>query len=314
MTTTRPTHTLHPQLADRIRKFANNLAVGDFEPLDEPYGPHEAWELAIDDQEIPGPDAPIPVRVYRPTRPAPSPLPCLVWLHGGAWVSGDLDMPEAHETARGVAGRADAVVVSVDYRLCGEDVHFPSPHDDTVAAYRWVHDNATALGIDPTRIALGGASAGGNLAAGAALRLRDEGTAPWQVLLIYPVVHAPLPEPSDELTAALAQLPTPFQLLTKRLDQLFGPYLGDEPIETASPFAFPGQAKNLNGFPPTYIDNDEFDPLRSSGEHFAHQLRSAGVDVEQALSAGVLHGHLNLVGLDTAHTTLDRMAARLRER
>ncbi|MEU1472413.1 alpha/beta hydrolase fold domain-containing protein [Streptomyces sp. NPDC005761] len=314
MTTTRPRHTLHPQLADRIDTFADNLAAGDFQPLDEPYGPSEAWDLAIDDQEIPGPDAQIPVRVYRPISHAQTPRPCLVWLHGGAWVGGDLDMPEAHETARGIAGRADAVVVSVDYRLCGKDVHFPSPHDDTVAAYRWIRDNAMDLGIDPARIALGGASAGGSLAAGAALRLRDEDTALWQTMLIYPVLHAPLPEPSDELTAALAQLPAPFQMLSKLLDQLFGPYLGDQPIETASSYAFPGLAKDLNGFPPTYIDTDEFDPLRSSGETFAHQLHAAGVDVEQALSAGVLHGHLNLVGLDAAHATLDRMAARLRER
>ncbi|MFI7131349.1 glycoside hydrolase family 3 C-terminal domain-containing protein [Nonomuraea sp. NPDC050153] len=318
MTTTHPRHTFHPQLADRLRKFAekpvDSLTARDFEPLAEPYGPREEWELAIDDREIPSPEAPIPVRVYRPASPTSSPRPCLVWLHGGAWVGGDLDMPEAHETARGVAGRADAVVVSVDYRLCGADVHFPAPHDDVVAAYRWVRANAADLGVDPARIAVGGASAGGNLAAGAALRLRDEGETPWQALLLYPLVHAPLPEPSDELAAALAELPAAFNLLTKHADQVFRAYLGDEPIETASPYAFPGLAKDLSGFPPTYVDNDEFDHLRSSGELFTEQLRAAGVDVEQALSAGVLHGHLNLVGLDTAHATLDRMAARLRKR
>lgn len=95
---------------------------------------------------------------------------------------------------------------------------------------------------------------------------------------------------------------------------MFDPYLGDVPIEAAPPYAFPGLAKDLSGFPPTYIDNDEFDHLRSSGELFTDQLRSAGVDVEQALSTGALHGHLNLVGLDTAHATLDRMADRLRKR
>ncbi|MFJ9005477.1 alpha/beta hydrolase [Streptomyces canus] len=103
-------------------------------------------------------------------------------------------------------------------------------------------------------------------------------------------------------------------MLAEYLDQVVGPYLGDVPIEAAPPYAFPGLAKDLSGFPPTYIDNDEFDHLRSSGELFTDQLRSAGVDVEQTLSTGVLHGHLNLVGLDTAHTTLDRMAARLRKR
>ncbi|MEU1167338.1 alpha/beta hydrolase fold domain-containing protein [Streptomyces sp. NPDC005921] len=222
--------------------------------------------------------------------------------------SGPCDRPGR----RGVAGRADAVVVSVDYRLCGADVHFPAPHDDVVAAYRWVRDNAADLGVDPARIAVGGASAGGNLAAGAALRLRDEGETPWQALLLYPLVHAPLPAPSDELAAALVQLPPVFALFTGHLDKVFEAYLGDEPVETASPYAFPALAKDLSGFPPTYIDNDEFDPLRSSGERFTEQLRAAGVDVEQVLSAGVVHGHLNLVGLDTARVTFDRMAARLR--
>ncbi|WP_327313537.1 alpha/beta hydrolase fold domain-containing protein [Streptomyces sp. NBC_01235] len=318
MMKTHPQHTFHPQLAERIRKVpgkpAEDLTARDFDPLTEPYGPYEDWELAINEREVRGPKTPIPVRVYRPAEPASSPRPCLVWMHGGAWVGGDLDMPEAHETARGVAGRADAVVVSVDYRLCGAEVHFPAPHDDVVAAYRWVRDHVAELGIDPARIAVGGASAGGTLAAGAALRLRDEGETPWQALLIYPLVHAPLPEPSDELGAALAELPAPFALLTEHLDQVFGPYLGDVPIEAAPPYAFPGLAGDLSGFPPTYIDNDEFDHLRSSGELFTDQLRSAGVDVKQAISAGVLHGHLNLVGLDTAHATLDRMADRLRKR
>ncbi|MFJ9085496.1 alpha/beta hydrolase [Streptomyces sp. NPDC102384] len=316
MTTTQPPHKLHPQLAQRMGELSakpvEGLTARDFEPLVEPYGPYEGWELAIDGREIPGPRTPIPVRVYRPAGPNVSPRSCLVWLHGGAWVGGDLDMPEAHETARGIAGRADAVVVSVDYRLCSKDVHFPAPHDDVVAAFRWVREHAAELGVDPARIAIGGASAGGNLAAGATLHLRDEGETPWQALLIYPALHAPLPDPSDELAAALAELPAAIGLLTGNLDQVFGTYLGDLPIETAPPYAFPGLAKDLSGFPPTYIDNDEFDPLRSSGERFTDQLRAAGVDVEQALSAGVVHGHLNLVGLDAVHATLDRMSARMR--
>ncbi|MFH8491062.1 alpha/beta hydrolase [Streptomyces longisporoflavus] len=318
MTTTQPTHTFHPQLTERHEAFkkkpGDSITAADFEPFAAPYGPYEEWELTIEDRKIPGPsEAQIPVRVYTPDWQSASPRPCLVWMHGGGWVAGDLDMPEGHETARGVAGRADAVVVSVDYRLCGEGVRFPAPHEDVLAAYRWVRDNATSLGVDPTRIALGGASAGANLAAGASLYLRDAGETPWQALLIYPLVHAPLPEPSEELTAALAKLPFPFDKLTGGLDQVFSGYLGDVPLTEASPYAFPGLAEDLSGFPPTYIDNDEFDPLRASGELFTDQLRAAGVDVEQALSPGVVHGHLNLVGLDTAHATLDRMAARLRQ-
>lgn len=317
--TTAPRHEFHPEIAARLRTFAEKepggLGPADFEALGAPAGPPEDWDLEIEDREIPGPDTPVPVRVYRP-RPDGDDArrPCLVWLHGGAWIAGDLDMPEAHETARGVAGRAGAVVVSVDYRLCGADVHFPAPLDDVVAAYRWVRDNAGSLGVDPGRVALGGASAGGNLAAGASLWLRDAGETPWQALLLYPLVHAPLPAPSDELAAALAKLPDGLNgVLASHLDQVFAIYLDGAPVETASPYALPGLAEDLTGFPPTYIDNDEFDSLRSSGERFADQLRAAGVEVEQVTSAGVLHGHLNIVGLDAAHAGCDRIAARLRQ-
>ncbi|MER6327311.1 alpha/beta hydrolase [Streptomyces coelicoflavus] len=313
--TTPPRHKLHQELAPRVEEFrrkeTTGLALADHQALGKPLGPPETWDLEIDDRDIPGPDTVIPLRVYRPAGQPSAPRPCLVWLHGGAWVGGDLDMPEAHETARGVAGRADAVVVSVDYRLCSETVHFPAPQNDVVAAYRWVRDHAVDLGVDPDRVALGGASAGGNLAAGATLRLRDEGEAPWQALLLYPLVHVPIPAPSDDLAAALTQVPAPLLLTGEQLGMVLPLMLDGTPVEEASPYVFPGHCDDLSGFPPTYVDNDEFDPLRSSGERFAEQLRAAGVEVEQTLSAGVMHGHLNIVGLDAAHATLDRMAARL---
>ena len=100
--------------------------------------------------------------------------PALVWVHGGAFLGGDLDMLEADGVAREICARAGAVVVSVDYRLCHGGVTYPVPHDDVVAAVRWVRDYAGRLGVDADRISVGGASAGGNLAAGATLRLRDD--------------------------------------------------------------------------------------------------------------------------------------------
>lgn len=309
-------HQMHPELAARLErihaKSADIHAEERYAELGLPLGPAEAWDLVISDRYIPGPGPDIPVRIYHPTGTTSAPRPALLWLHGGAWVGGDLDMPEAHETARGVAGRADAVVVSVDYRLCSEQVHFPAPHDDVVAAFRWVRETAEDLGVAPERVAIGGASAGANLAAGAALRMRDDGDAPWQVLLLYPLVHCPIPEPYEELSIALEQLPEQLRLDNNLLNQVVTLMLDGVPIETASPYLFPGHTERLAGFPPTYIDNDEFDPLRSSGELFADQLRTAGVEVEQVLSPGVPHGHLNLVGLDAAHASLDRMAARLK--
>ncbi|WP_051399846.1 alpha/beta hydrolase [Haloechinothrix halophila] len=144
----------------------------------------------------PGPHGPVPVRVYEPPDTVAD-RPCLVWMHGGAFISGGLDMPEADWVSRAVATRARAVVVSVDYRLAVNGARYPVPHDDVVAAIRWVRDEAASLKVDPARITIGGASAGGNLAAGAALRLRDtDDWLPAQLLLAYTTVHAIVPPPS----------------------------------------------------------------------------------------------------------------------
>jgi acetyl esterase len=292
----------------------------------EPYGPAEEWELDIRDRDIDGPHGAIGVRVYTPSAPGRD-RACLVWLHGGGFVAGDLDMPEAHEVARGVAGRADAVVVSVDYRLCpplpdssgapveaadaGPAVRFPVAHDEAVRAYRWTREHADELGVDPERVSLGGASAGANLAAGAALHLVDEHEPPWQVLLAYPVVHPVLPEPSPELVDAVAGTPEVLRFPPELCVEMNENYLGG-PLRDMSPYAFAGLSDDLAGFPPTLIDNDEFDDLRSSGERFAQQLVDAAVPVELVTTAGVPHGHLNNVGFGPTQRSLDRMAARLR--
>src|SRR4051812_18098903 len=154
-----------------------------------------------------GPHGRIPVRIYTPPGGGAD-RPCLVWLHGGTFRMGDLDMPEADWTAREICARAGAVVVSVDYRLCVGGVTYPVPHDDVVAAVRWVRDNALSLGIDGDRISLGVASAGGNLATGAALRLRDDhGWVPAALLLAYTTFHAVVPPPSAVLAPLLSEIP-----------------------------------------------------------------------------------------------------------
>lgn len=295
-----------------------------------PYGSAEDWDLAVENREIEVQDGTIRVRVYSPQEYSGG-RPCLVWCHGGGWAFGDLDMPEAHEVSRGIAGRANTVVVSVDYRLCPvpqeseatapgmqatagaepSEIHFPIPHDDVMAAYRWTRDHADELGVDKNRIAIGGASAGANLAAGAALHLRDDREAPWQVLLCYPVIHPELPRPSAELAEAIALAPPLFLFPPEVLTPMVVNYLG-EWTEDIPPYAFPGTSKDLTGYPPTFIDNAEFDDLRSSGQAFADQLRAADVEVEQRTSYGVTHGHLNSIGHKSAKTSLDRMAKRLR--
>jgi acetyl esterase/lipase len=248
------------------------------------------------------------VRVYVPGTTAPG-VPLLVWCHGGAWALGGLDMPEADATAREVCARAGSVVVSVDYRLTVGGVHFPVPHDDVVAAYRWAVDHAGSLRADPARITLGGASAGANLAAGAALRLRDEGDPlPVALLLAYPCVHADLPPASAELQAKLDRLSPAAAFRADVLGPVVENYLG-APTADAPAYAMPGVADDLAGLPPTLVINCEYDGLRASGERFAEQLTLAGVRVAVQTAPDVAHGHLERPGLPQAAESHAAMAA-----
>ena len=243
------------------------------------------------DDVLPGPHGPVPVRVYLPAGEVEG-RPALVWLHGGAFLGGDLDMPEADWTARHMADRAGAVVVTVDYRLCTGGVHYPVPHDDVVAAVRWARENAAGLGMDRTRISLGGASAGGNLAIGAALKLRDEdGEPPAALLPIYPVAHSVLPPASAALAARMAEVPPVLRFLPEDTDSFNTNYLGG-PLSAADGYAF-GALAVLEGLCPTLVLNAEYDDLRASGEDFTARLALAGVDVRQVLVPGMLHGFLN---------------------
>lgn len=358
MTTTDSPATTHDDAPRFLPELAERLPlIRDLRPMqfdhpamrawDAPHGDPETWDLQIADRELPGPHGPVPVRIYAPSDEVRdgaaddpragavsdpgAPRPCLVWLHGGAFIGGDLDMPEAHEVARGIAGRAGAVVVSVFYRLCdvpadmggapattnprGETgVHAPIPLDDAHAAFTWVREHAADLGIDPSRIAVGGASAGGALAASLSQRLADEGAPARRALLMYPVVHAVLPEPTPEEAAALAVTPEVLRFHTETTVAMNENYLGG-PVETATPYEFAALADEdaLRALPATYIEVDEFDDLRRSGRAYAEQLRDAGVDVTFEIRRGVPHGHLNRVGLSAAAQSLDRMAALLGE-
>ena len=184
-------------------------------------------------------------------------------------------------------------MVSVDYRLAVGGVCYPVPHDDTVAAITWVRDHAEDLGVDPTRIVIGGASAGGNLTAGAALKLRDrDGWVPAALALVYPVLHARVPGPSASLAAGLAELPPLFQVPPGETSPLTENYLGG-PLSSADGYAFAAGAV-LDGLCPTLVMNAEYDHLRASGEAFTAAAALVGVDVRQVTIRGLLHGFLNL--------------------
>src|SRR5580693_2489337 len=174
----------------------------------ESHPDYQVPEVNVRSEAAPGPHGAVPVRVYDAGDSASGTRPCLVWMHGGAFMAGSLDMPEADWFSRELARRAGAVVVSVDYRLCNDGVHYPVPHDDVVAAARWARDSASSLGVDPGRVSLGGASAGACLAAGAALKLRDaDGQPPAHLVFAYGVAHPVLPPVSADQAALMREVP-----------------------------------------------------------------------------------------------------------
>ena len=273
----------------------------------------------MDSLTIPGPHGTIPVRVYRAAAADAALLPALVWAHGGGFAWGDLDMPEAHWVSQQLAARG-ITVVSVDYRLAPvsealtdseparDGVLFPVASEEVTAAFRWAVDQAAEYTIDPARVSIGGASAGGNLAAGASLRLRDAGgVQPASLLLAYPLVHGALPEPATELAQKIAVLPADARFEPDDVRAMNLNYVGD-PAQLGNPYAFPG-GHDLAGLPPTFVLNSEHDSLRSSGQAFAAELALAGVDVTVCREPGTRHGHLDEPDNPAAHASIRRMAA-----
>jgi acetyl esterase/lipase len=246
----------------------------------------------------------LPVRVYGDADG--SDRPALLWIHGGGFMFGDLEMPEADWTAREVCARAGAVVVSVDYRLAVGGVHFPVPLDDCVAAARWLRDSADELGVDPTRISIGGGSAGGNLSVATTLRLRDEdGWHPAALVPVYPVLHLELPAPTPEVAALLDEVPPALRFTPEGTNGMNLNYLGGQP---ADGYSFPALAE-VAGLAPTVLVTAEYDDLRTTGEAFVAQLRAAGVDVRHVQADSMLHGFLNLsAALGPVDEVLDLMA------
>jgi len=258
-----------------------------------------------------GPHGPIPVRIYRPAGVVGT-VPAMLWIHGGGFAGGDLDMNESHVTSAEIAARSRALVVAVGYRLATDGVRYPVPLDDVEAAWLWLVANAADLGVDAARIAIGGGSAGANLAAATVVRLRrNAGGLPAVMLLAYPALHFPLPALADEVHSVMATLPRVLRASAVAVTAMYANYAGrisDLPAEVT-----PGHA-DLHGFPPTRILISEYDDFRPSGELFAQQLAEAGVPVETRLSTGMLHGHLNRTpALHEVSRSLDFFAAALGE-
>jgi acetyl esterase len=236
------------------------------------------------------------VRVYRPS--AEGPLPVLVYAHGGGWCAGDLD---THDTiCRRLATDGGQIVVAVDYRRAPEH-RYPAGHEDLLSAWRWVEQHAVELGGEPERVAIGGDSAGGNLAAAVCLSLRESGAAqPAFQWLVYPATDLRCGSASHRefgegyvLTAAAIQW-----------------YLARYGADPTDPRASVLLAADLRGLAPAIIATAGFDPLRDEGEAYAERLRVAGVQVEEHRFPGLVHGFL---AMDGVLPSCERAVARLVE-
>ncbi|MET0861263.1 MAG: alpha/beta hydrolase [Microbacterium sp.] len=236
----------------------------------------------------------VPARLYRDAA-APASGRALVWVHGGAFIGGYLDMPEANWVALELASRG-IPVLSVDYVKCLGGVHFPEPTDEVRSA--WNHAVAHAqdlFGVDAGAVLLGGASAGGNLTAGAVAQLQDAGdTVPAGLILVYPAVH-----PNGPAASAEVDLASPH-------GQLALNFAGsDRALRDPHAFAALGR---VDGFPPTLVIVCEKDDLRPSGEAFARQLGDAGIEVHVHLEEDAGHGHINEPSDPTALPTIEAIA------
>ena len=237
----------------------------------------------VEDRAVPGPAGDIPVRIFRP-RAIDTPMPGLVWYHGGGWVLGSLDLAEV--SCRQLAVDADCIVISVDYRLAPEHP-FPAAIDDCLAATAWVHANAAEIGVDPQRLAVGGDSAGGNLAACVAYGAREQAMPLVLQLLVYPVVDA------DFERASYVDNAEGFLLTSDAMRFYWDLYVPD-PGQRTDPLVAPIHAVDLSGLAPALIITAEFDPLRDEAEAYGEALRAAGVDATTKRYAGMIHAFFHM--------------------
>jgi acetyl esterase len=264
---------------------------GEAEPV------HEVAELKIS-----GPGGDLPLRLYRPS--SDRPLPALLYFFGGGWVLGTIDTADG--VSRSLANSSGALVAVVGYRLAPEHP-FPAAIDDCYATVRWVAEHADQVGADPARLAVGGDSAGGNLAAAVALRARAGGPPLVGQLLVYPNTD----QLADDQSMRAAD--DPFLFNRHSVAWYRQHYLAN-PVDAANPLASPLRSESLAGLPPALVITAEYDPLRDQGEAYARRLADDGVQVELSRYPGMAHGFFTMAGaVDASRSAIAQAASRLRE-
>ena len=279
-------------LADARAADLASIRAGGGEP--EPV--HEVTDITI-----PGPGGELHVRLYRPA--SDRPLPALLYFFGGGWVLGTIDTADG--VSRTLANSSGALVIVAGYRLAPEHP-FPAAVDDCYTTLRWVAEHADEIGADPARLAVGGDSAGGNLAAAVALVARDEGIALAGQILVYPNTD----QLADDESMRAAD--DPF-LFNRHSVAWYRQHYLISPGDAASPLASPLRAASLAGLAPALVITARYDPLRDQGEAYAGRLADEGVDVEACCYQGMSHGFFTMAGtVDASRTALAQAAATLR--
>ena len=256
------------------------------------------------DEKVPVEGGEIDVHVFWPMGASETdPLPVLVWLHGGGWTVGDLSTSDP--SAAELANASGIVVANVDYRLAPEHP-FPTPLEDCYTAVQWVVDHAGDLGVNQRRLAVGGDSAGGNLAAAVCLLAKQlSGPDIRFQLLVYPVTDGRMSYPSFRENGE------GYLLTAGTMEWFWANYLGD--ADPQDPLASPLYAEDLEGLPPALVITAEFDPLRDEGEAYAQRLKQAGVLAHASRYDGQIHGFFGLSGiLDGGRKAVDEAARALR--
>ena len=305
---------LHPQaqaILDAAKEaggsLLNDMPLADaraaLDEIPKNYGVSLAEVARIDRVRIPGPNGEIDARMIVPNDAAAGPLPLLIYYHGGGWVLGHVES-HLREACYYAAGTGCAVLVP-GYRLAPEH-RFPAASEDSYAALQWAYDNAATLNIDPTRIAVGGDSAGGHLAAVTTQRARADGPPVAFQVLVYPVTD------TYQDSASYASRADGYFLTRDLMKWFIDLYLND-PRERDDTRASPVRAPRFDGLPPAIVCTAGFDPLCDEGAAYADKLKAAGVAVDYIHYPGQIHGFVSMAGaIDEGRAFMDRACAALR--
>ncbi len=291
-----PLQSLSPQEA-RMAPSAADAAMAVMQDRGIPMPPSTVDTTG---REVPVAGGTIHVRVYTPQNATAGPHPGIVYYHGGGWVIANLDTYDA--SARALAEKAGAVVVSVAYRQAPE-YKFPTAHNDSYAAYEWVLENAASINVDPARVAVAGESAGGNLAAAVSMMARDNGIQlPVHQLLVYPIADYDFNTESYNKYANAKPLNRPL------MQWFFGHYLRNA-ADGNSPWISLVDAPNLAGLPSATVILAEIDPLQTEGKLYAERLKNAGVDVTSRVYEGVTHEFFGMAAILPEAEQAQKLAA-----